>query len=313
MASDGTNPRIDGSDEPDRRRLSDPAHIRWSGRPTLDRPVLIAAFSGWNDAGDAATTATRYLHDQLEATDFADIDPEEFYDFSSSRPRVEFDDDEERQIIWPENTWAARASMPTTDVGSGEPGTVDVITLVGIEPQLKWRTYCDQIVAVARAYDARLIVTLGALLAEVPHTRPVSVFGTAYDDTVVDELDLLPSRYEGPTGIVGVLHSQCHDLGIKSASLWAAVPTYIPTATSPKAALALVEKAGELLAVEIDTGELEVASRSYEAQVNEVVANDDETAAYVTQLEETFDATDDVFDGPVSLIDEVEQFLREQD
>src|SRR4029078_12892598 len=132
----------------------------------------------------------------------------------------------------------------------------DVITLLGVEPQLKWRTFCAQITGLARIYDVRLVVTLGALLAEVPHTRPGAVFGTAYDETVIKELELLPSKYEGPTGIVGVLHAACHDAGVKSASLWAAVPTYIPTAPSPKAALALVNKAADLLKVKVETGEL---------------------------------------------------------
>jgi hypothetical protein len=288
-------------------------HLRWTARPELHRPIVLAAFEGWNDAGDAATTATRFLRDALDAEPFADLDPEEFYDFATSRPRVELDDQEQRRIIWPSNELAARQGLPTLDARTGRVGAVDVITIVGVEPQLKWRTYCEQIIDVAQRYDARLLVTLGALLAEIPHTRPVSVFGTAYDDTVIDELDLLPSRYEGPTGIVGVLHAACHDLGIPSASLWAAVPTYIATTTSPKAALALVEKAGELLSVEIETGELQIAARSYERQVNEVVADDEDTSAYVAQLEESFDSSDDGFDGPASLIDEVEQFLRDQD
>jgi predicted ATP-grasp superfamily ATP-dependent carboligase len=279
-------------------------HVRWSTQPDLDEPVLLVAFEGWNDAGNAATTAVRHLGEAWGAQPFAAIDPEEFYDFSSTRPRIELDDDRQRVIVWPENLFSET---------SGITDSLDIITLVGVEPQLRWRTFCDQITGLARIFDVRLVVTLGALLAEVPHTRPVSVFGTAYDDAVIDELQLLPSKYEGPTGIVGVLHAACQEAGLKSASLWAAVPTYIPTAPSPKAALALVNKAAELLHVEVETGDLEIAARSYEDQVNEVVQDDEETAEYVAQLEESFDENDDVFDTGPTLIDEVEQFLRDQD
>jgi predicted ATP-grasp superfamily ATP-dependent carboligase len=279
-------------------------HVNWASQPDLDEPVMLVAFEGWNDAGNAATTAIRHLGEAWDAKVFATVDPEHFYDFSSTRPRVEFDDDHQRVIVWPENIFSDASRVTPS---------LDVITLLGVEPQLQWRTFCQQVTGLARIFDVRLVVTLGALLAEVPHTRPVSVFGTAYDETVIDELKLLPSKYEGPTGIVGVLHAACHEAGLKSASLWAAVPTYIPTAPSPKAALALVQKAADLLEVEVDTGELEIAARSYEEQVNEVVQNDDETAEYVSQLEESFDDNADVFDSGPTLIDEVEQFLRDQD
>src|SRR5690606_38201916 len=218
-------------------------HLRWRERPALDRPVLIAAFEGWNDAGDAATSAVAYLHDQWDARVIADIDPEEFYDFTSTRPRVELDEDEVRRIVWPANELSV-ATVPATDRA--------VVLLRGIEPQLKWRTFCDEVLAAAGALGVDLVVTLGALLAEVPHTRPVSVYGTAYADAVVDELGLSPSRYEGPTGIVGVLHAACQDAGLRSASLWAAVPTYVPGAPSPKAALALVDRVAQLLDTTID-------------------------------------------------------------
>jgi predicted ATP-grasp superfamily ATP-dependent carboligase len=280
-------------------------HVRWASHPDhLDEPVMLVAFEGWNDAGDAATTAVRHLGEIWNAEVFATIDPEEFYDFSSTRPRVELDGDQRRVIVWPENIFSSAAKVRRG---------LDTITLLGVEPQLRWRTFCNQITGLARIFDVRLVLTLGALLAEVPHTRPVSVFGTAYDQGVIDELGLLPSKYEGPTGIVGVLHAACHDAGLKSASLWAAVPTYLPTVPSPKAGLALVQKAAELLRVDADTGELEIASRSYEEQVNEVVQNDHETAEYVAQLEASFDENDDVFDSGPTLIDEVEQFLRDQD
>ncbi len=185
---------------------------------------------------------------------------------------------------------------------------------MGSEPQLRWRTFAEQIVGVARLYEARLVLTFGALLAEVPHTRPVSVFGTADDQELVDELGLLPSRYEGPTGMTGVLQTACRDAGLSSAALWAAVPTYVPSAPSPKAALALVERASQLLDMPVSTTELEIASASYERQVSELVSDDDETTDYVEQLERRFDNDDhDPFgDDEESLVDEVERFLRDQ-
>lgn len=281
-------------------------HLRWLRRPQLYAPVMLIAFSGWGDAGDAATTAVRHLGDQWNARPFATIDPEEFYDFSATRPRVELDDNDDRQIVWPENELSA-ATVPGT--------SIDVITLIGVEPQLRWRTFCEQVTGLAQLFDTKLVVTCGALLAEVPHSRPVSIFGAGYDDEVIAELDLLPSRYEGPTGITGVLHNACHQAGLRSASLWAAVPTYVPSAPSPKAALALIERAGRLLEVAVEAADLEVATASYEAQVSELVGEDDETTDYVRQLEERYDADEsELFDdGGESLVQEVERFLRDQD
>jgi proteasome assembly chaperone (PAC2) family protein len=278
-------------------------HVRWRHRPALHEPVLIAAFEGWNDAGDAASSAIEFLQERWNAVPFADIDPEDFFDFTSTRPRVQFNDDLEREIRWPANEFSS-AKLPPTDR--------DIVILTGTEPQLRWRTFCDQVVSVARAMGVRRVVTLGALLAEVPHSRPVSVFGTAYVDSVVEELGLSPSRYEGPTGIVGVLHSACHDAGLESASLWAAVPTYIPGAPSPKAALALVERTAALVNVDITTTELEIASAAYERQINELVEEDEETSEYVEQLEQRYDDDDAEFTDADSLVEQVERFLRDQ-
>jgi proteasome assembly chaperone (PAC2) family protein len=277
-------------------------HVRWTARPELEQPVLIAAFEGWNDAGDAASTAARYLAERWDATPFATIDPEEFFDFTSTRPMVAMDDEGMRRIEWPETTLSA-ATIPGT--------TSDVIILQGSEPQLRWRTFCAEITEVAVAYDARLVITLGALLAEVAHSRPVSVIGTAYDPAVVERLELRPSTYEGPTGIVGVLHAACRDAGLTSAALWAAVPTYVPGAPSPKAALALVERMATMLDAGVITTDLEIASASYERQVSELVEADDETASYVASLEERHD-NDDAFPTGTSLVEEVERFLRER-
>ncbi|MDE0803587.1 MAG: PAC2 family protein [Acidimicrobiales bacterium] len=276
-------------------------HLRWTHRPTLERPVVIAAFEGWNDAGDAASSAVSWFTDRWDAEPFADIDPEEFFDFTSTRPEVRSEDGR-RVIDWPTNQFVA-GTLPD----SGR----DVILLQGVEPQLKWRTFCNLVIEVAETFDAAMVVTLGALLAEVPHSRPVSIAGTAYDREVVERLGLAQSTYEGPTGIVGVLHAQCRDADMTSASLWATVPTYVPGSPSPKATLALVEKTAALLDTGVITTDLEIATASYERQINELVEDDDETQAYVAALEQRHDEGDD--DEPDDLITEVERFLRDQE
>ena len=201
-------------------------HVRWTSRPNLHRPVLIAAFEGWNDAGDASSNAVRWLHERWGAEPFAFIDPEEFFDFSATRPRVRLDEGHQREIVWPAFEFST-ATIPGTDT--------EVVLLLGTEPQLRWRTFSEQVVAVADACGVRLAITLGALLADVSHAAPVSVIGTAYDPDVVGRLGLTQSSYEGPTGIVGVLHDALARAGVDSASLWAAVPSYVPSAPSPKA------------------------------------------------------------------------------
>jgi len=261
---------------------------------------VVVAFEGWNDAGDAASSAVRWFSDRWDATPFADIDPEVFYDFTSTRPEVRIEDDV-RVIDWPSNEFSS-TSLP----GSGR----HVVFLHGVEPQLRWRTFADQVLEVAEALDASMVVTLGALLAEVPHSRPVGVVGTAYDEDVVARLGLTPSQYQGPTGIVGVLHDRCRTAGIESASLWATVPTYVPGAPSPKATLALVEKTAELLGEGVITTDLEIAAASYERQIDELVDDDEETQAYVAALEQHHDEQLKVPE-PGELAEEVERFLRE--
>ncbi|MCB1003644.1 MAG: PAC2 family protein [Acidimicrobiales bacterium] len=285
-------------------------HVRWHGEPPPAR-VLLAAFEGWNDAGDAASLALAHLDDAWSGTSFADIDPEEFYDFSTTRPQVRFDDDDRREIVWPTN----RCSFATPH-GRSETTTADdagVVLLRGVEPQLRWRTFCDQVLAVAEATKVDLVLTVGALLAEVPHSRPVPVFGAAYEDEVVEQLGLLPSRYEGPTGIVGVLHATCADAGLRSASLWAAVPSYLPSAPSPKAALALVRKITDVLDVGVDGTALEIATANYERSVDAAARDDDDTADYIAQLEQRFDEEGSSLDAEPTLADEIEAFLRDQD
>ncbi|MFZ6004204.1 MAG: PAC2 family protein [Actinomycetota bacterium] len=278
-------------------------HVRWTARPELHEPVVIAAFEGWNDAGDAASTAARYLIERWDAELVADIDPEEFYDFTSTRPRVHLDDEGLRQIDWPATEIFA-ATIPGT-------GT-EVLIIIGTEPQLRWRTYVGELTTVAREQGARLCITLGALLAEVPHTRPTAVVGTAYEPDVVAGLDLQPSTYEGPTGIVGVLHDAWRRAGLRSASLWATVPSYVPGAPSPKAALALIERAAAMLETWVVTTDLEIATAAYERQVSELVDADDETATYVASLEARHDGEPDLLPSAETIAEEVERFLRDQ-
>jgi proteasome assembly chaperone (PAC2) family protein len=281
--------------------------IRWTGRPALRSPALLVAWEGWNDAGDAASTAVRHIRDRLDAIEVAQIDPELFYDFTTTRPNVLLDEGE-RSIEWPENSfWAA---TPTA-------GDRDLLILTGVEPQLRWRTYCEQILTVARTFDVELVVSLGALIAEVAHSRPTTVFGAAYDAELADRLSLQPSRYEGPTGIVGVFHDACRQAELNSVSLWATVPTYVPHAPSPKAALALVERIAELLALAVPTATLEIGSAAYERQISELVADDEDTSAYVDALERQFDEELAASDGMgelegSDLVEEVERFLRDQ-
>ncbi|MBV9286150.1 MAG: PAC2 family protein [Acidimicrobiia bacterium] len=281
-------------------------YVHWHDRPKLKRPVLVAAFEGWNDAADAATTAAKFLRDHWAARQFAEIDPEEFYDFSATRPQVQLVDGLTREIVWPANELYA-ASVPGSDH--------DVIVLLGVEPGLKWKTFCRQIVDVGHELGVEMFITLGALLADVPHTRPVRVTGTAADPELVQRLGLQRSRYEGPTGIVGVLHDAFSTASIPSASLWAAVPHYVAATPSPKAALALVERAAEMLGSAVPTTALEIAAASYERQVSEVVESDDDVSEYVHRLEEsTDDGDDDELEIPSgdALAADFERYLREQ-
>lgn len=275
-------------------------HIRWEERPPLRDPVFVAAFAGWNDAGDAATGAVRYLVDRYDGSEFAHVDPEEFFDFTAARPHVSTDDDGRRELTWP-STELFAISLP-----SGR----DAVLIIGTEPHLRWRTFAEQIVETAQDMGCTLFVTLGAMVAEVPHSRPVRVVGSVTDPTLRTKLDLPVSTYEGPTGIVGVITAQCLEAELPTVSLWASVPTYVPAAPSPKAALALVEQTGEVLGTWFPTTELEIAAASYERQVSELVAEDEETADYVRSLEDSHDRDDD--QPGRSLVEEVERYLRDR-
>ena len=275
--------------------------IQWvAERPELRDPILIAAFEGWGDAGDAATTAARHLRDRLGGETFANIDPEPFYDFATTRPFVRLEGDE-RQIDWPANDFAA-VHVPTSNH--------DLIVLTGIEPHLKWRTFTEQILAVIDEFNVRLVVSLGALIADVVHSRPATVYSSGYDAELNERLDLEPSTYEGPTGIVGVLHDALRTHGIGSVSLWGTIPGYVPNATSPKAALALVERVSQLLDLSVPTTALEIGAAAYERQISELVEDNDETRAYVAQLEETYDSMRP--ESGAALIEELEEYLRDR-
>jgi len=280
--------------------------LRIDERPALERPVLIAAFRGWNDGGQGASLAGAYLAQAWAAEQFAQIDPENFYDFQATRPMVSLVDGTLRQIDWPENTFL-HAPMP----GGGR----DAIILLGVEPNLRWRTFCEHVTTLATSFEVELVITLGSLLADVPHTRPAPVTGSATDPEIIEQLGLQASRYEGPTGIVGVLHDACSRAGLKSASLWAAVPHYVSLTPSPRAAKALVDRLAELLHADVDTAELDEAADSYAQQVSEAVATDAETASYVEELERRVDEIAEEADIPSgeAIAAELTRYLRERE
>src|SRR3954451_2709314 len=278
--------------------------LRISTRPTLRRPLMIVAFRGWNDGGQGASLAGGYLAKTWEAARFAEIEPENFFDFQATRPHVSLVEGLTRQIDWPDNAFY-HSEIPGLDR--------DAVLMLGIEPNLRWRTFSDLVVQLARELGVEMVITLGSLLADVPHTRPSPVTGAATDPKLMDELGLEPSRYEGPTGIVGVLHDACKRADIASFSLWAAVPHYVSLAPSPRAALALCQRLGEVLGAPIDIGELEEAVESYNEQVSEAVFSDAETQAYVEELEQRTDVLEQNLPSGDSLAAELTRFLRERE
>lgn len=282
--------------------------LEWEYRPDrLRAPALVCAFKGWNDAADAASTALTFVGSTLGARRFAKIDPEEFYDFQAARPVVKLVDGETRQIVWPAvEIYEARVPRAPRDL----------ILLVGTEPSMRWRTFTKVVVELAEALGTQLVVTLGALLADVPHSRPVSVTGLASDPVLISRLGLTKSSYEGPTGIIGVLHAACQQDGLPSASLWAAVPHYVAATPNPKASLALVRKLEGLLGVVVDATELESAASDYERQVNAAVQSDPDVQAFVERLEQA--STTEIEDDPGPLPSgdtiarDLQRFLRQR-
>src|SRR6476646_9984022 len=284
--------------------MTDELHIE--ERPVLEHPVLIAALRGWNDGGQGASRAGAYLAQAWAAEQFAEIDSEAFYDFQATRPMVSLVDGVTRQIDWPENIFL-HAPLP----GGGR----DVILLLGVEPSLRWRTFSTHVAELAASFGVELVITLGSLLADVPHTRPAPVTGSATDPELIEQLGLQASRCEGPTGIVGVLHDACGHAGLKSASLWAAVPHYVSLTPSPRAAKALVDRLAELLEADVDTAELDEAAEAYSQQVSEAVAADAETSAYVEELERRVDeiAAEESIPSGDSIAAELTRYLRERE
>jgi len=276
-------------------------HIEWTAeRPVLRDPIMITAFEGWGDAGDAATTAARHVRDRLGGEMFASIEAEPFYDFATTRPFVRLDDGV-REIEWPANEFAA-VQVPAAKR--------DLLILVGIEPQLRWKTFTRQIISMIDEFDVKLVVSLGALIADVVHSRPATVYSSGSDPELNERLDLEPSTYEGPTGIVGVLHDALRVHGTGSVSLWGTIPGYVPNATSPKASLALVERVSQLLDLTVPTTALEIGAAAYERQISELVEDNDETRAYVAQLEETYDSMRP--ESGAALIEELEEYLKDR-
>ncbi|HKB26994.1 MAG TPA: PAC2 family protein [Methylomirabilota bacterium] len=278
----------------------------------LRRPILIMAWSGWNDAAEAATTAARYLATSLSAEKFAEIDPEEFYHFGLTRPTVRFKagSETEREILW-----------PVTDFSLAQSPTLarDVIVGVAAEPHLRWKAYCEAVLELARRCDVALVLTLGALLAEVPHTRPVRLVGGAADPELAARLGIRQTRYEGPTGIVGVLNIACREHGVATASLWANVPHYISGIENPKATLALVKRVLPLLGAALDLSDLDEAVRQFDQNLAEIVSQNAKIANYVKKLESRDAVEEPAEPGQGSdlppaaeLVAEFEQFLRQQ-
>src|SRR4051812_17361797 len=251
--------------------------LRWERRPDgLRAPALVAAFEGWNDAGDAASSALTFVGGALSAERFATIDPEEFYDFQATRPTIRFVDGISRAVDWPEVQIHAA-------LAPGAPR--DLVLVSGHEPSFRWRTSAATIVALAGALGVQSIITLGSLLADVPHPRPVGITGLASDEALIERVGLHQSSYQGPTGIVGVLHDTCQRRGIPSVSLWAAVPHYVAVSPNPKGALALVRKLEGVVGVAVDASQLEEAAGEYERQVNRAVESDPDVQAFVERLE----------------------------
>ena len=254
--------------------------VIWRERPELRAPVMVCAFKGWNDAGEAATAALSYISGSFESRDVAEIDPEEYYDFTAVRPTVRLTEGDVRKIEWPEN----RIAVAPVQGADG-----DLVLFQGVEPSLRWKRFTDEVIGVAQELGVSTVITLGALLADVPHSRPVAITGITSDETLIDRLGFEPPSYEGPTGIVGVLQRACADAGVPAVSLWASVPHYVAASPNPKVALALVRAFEGATTLAVDGAELEEAAEDYERQVTAAVASDPEVKAFVERLETAMD------------------------
>jgi proteasome assembly chaperone (PAC2) family protein len=275
--------------------------IELEGVPELVDPLLIAAFEGWNDAGDAATAAVEHLEQVWSATPFAALDPEDYYDYQVNRPTIALADDGTRVVSWP-TTRISYARLPT--LGR------DVVLIRGIEPNMRWQGFAAEILGFCHELGVGMVVTLGALLADSPHTRPVPVTGTSSDDTLTRTLALEQSRYEGPTGIVGIVQDACTRAGVPALSIWAAVPHYVASPPCPKATLALLRHLEDLLDVPIPLGELPDDARAWERGVDELAAEDTEVADYVRSLEEAKGLSEASEASGEAIAKEFERYLR---
>jgi predicted ATP-grasp superfamily ATP-dependent carboligase len=280
----------------------------WDRRPDgLRAPAMVCAFEGWNDAGDAASSAVSFLASALDARRFARIDSEEFYDFQANRPCIRLVENETRAIEWP-TVEIFEATAPRAPR--------DLVLVRGVEPSMRWRAFSAHIVDLAEALGVQVVVSLGALLGDVPHTRPVALSGHASDAALLERLGIQASSYEGPTGIVGVLHTACEQAGLPSASLWASVPHYVAAAANPKAALALLRRVEVLIGVSVDVSELESSAADYERQVGMAVRSDPDIQAFVERLEQAADSEEedtpeDLPSGDI-LASEFQRFLRQR-
>lgn len=269
--------------------------------PELDNPVLVLAFEGWNDAGEAATGAIDHLLEVWEAQWIGDIDPEEYYDFQVNRPQVVLDDEGNRELVW-----------PSTRLYHARPATAhrDILLLRGIEPNNRWQAFTTEVLTIIRDLDVELVVTLGSMLAETPHTRPIPVNCTASTEELRRKHGFEPSRYEGPTGIVGVITTACAHAEVPAVSLWAAIPHYFSQPPSPKGALAIVAALENVLDFEISVAELPEEAHVWETDVDELAADNDEVLSYVHQLEASHDAETPEATSGDDIAAEFERYLR---
>jgi proteasome assembly chaperone (PAC2) family protein len=282
--------------------------LTWEGDlPHLRSPILACSFRGWNDAAAAASTALGAVASSLDSELIARVDPEEFFDFQSTRPTISMEEGLTRRIDWPENNLIA-VRVPAADR--------DLVLLDGTEPNLRWRTFSETIATAADALGVELVITLGALIAEVSHTLPVPITGLASDPELIEELELERSSYEGPTGIVGVVHDRCRRAGISSASLWAAVPHYVAAVPNPKAALALLRRLEGLTGIAVEASELEEETNDYEEQIGRAVAANPEIEELVSRIEaeqvDLLAAEGDELPSADTLAREFQRFLRQR-
>ena len=282
--------------------------IVWESEPpVLSSPVLVASFSGWNDAANAASTALGAIASSLETELIARIDPEEFFDFQANRPTIDISEGRMRGVEWPDNlVVAARA----------ESAERDLLIISGTEPSTRWRTFCTAVLDIAERCGVEQVVTFGSLIADVAHTRPVPITGLASDDEMIEQLGFEDVVYEGPTGVLGVFHGACRERGLSAASLWAAVPHYAAAVPNPKAGLALLRRMEGIVGIAVEAAELEQAAASFEKQVSQAVEANPEIKEMVERLEEQQDevagfSQEEVPSGD-AIARDFQRFLRQQ-